>query len=160
MCCDGDDPERPLGPENALHPFGADHETSDWEAFFHAAETDFSSFVLEFIRALFPSFSPEAHERLAEALQLTVTPSSCRALWSGVVGLDLRSVLPEITVPTLVVHARGDRHHPVSHGRYLAKHIPGARYRELDGSAHMPNMDEKLVPEMLVAVEEFLTGGV
>lgn len=160
VCCDGDDPERPLGPDNAMHPFGADHETSDWEAFFDAAETDFANFVLEFIRALFPSFSPEAHERLAAALQLSVTPSSCRALWSGVVGLDLRSVLPEITVPTLVLHARGDRHHPVSHGRYMAEHISGARYLELDGSAHMPNMDEKLVPEMLVAVEDFLTGGV
>ncbi len=160
VCCDAADPARPMGPDNAMTPFGPDHPIRSWEAFFEAAESDFSGFTVSFIRALFPSFPESVQERLAGVLQMTVTPSSCRALWAGVVGLDLRSLLPEIRVPTLVLHARGDQHHPVSHGRYLADHIPGARFVELDGSAHMPNMDDALVPEMLVAVEEFLTGHV
>jgi pimeloyl-ACP methyl ester carboxylesterase len=149
VCCDAADPESPLGPDNAMNPLGPDSPLRDWDAFFEAAEGDFASFTAEFARGCFPSFPADLHERVAAVLQMTVTPSSCRALWSGVVGLDLRESLPTIETPTLVIHAKGDRHHPVSQGRYMAQHIPGARYVELDGSAHMPNMDE--IPERPVA---------
>jgi class 3 adenylate cyclase len=37
-----------------------------------------------------------------------------------------------------VIHRRGDRFIPVGHGRYLADHIPGARYIELPGIDHFP----------------------
>ncbi len=41
--------------------------------------------------------------------------------------IDVRSVLPAISVPTLVVHARNDNTVPFPSGEYLAQHIPGAR---------------------------------
>ncbi len=151
VCCDAVDPEQPLSQENVL---------MDWNAFFESAESDFAGFTMDVARWAFPSFPVEAQERMADILQRTATPKSCRALWQGVVGLDLRPILKEIAVPTLVIHARGDRHHPVAQGRYMAKHIPGARYVELDSDCHLPNMDGKQVPEMLVAIEEFLTGTV
>ena len=53
-------------------------------------------------------------------------------------GLDLRSGLRKISVPTLVLHATGDRHHPVEHGRHLAEHNPNARYTELESNSHLP----------------------
>jgi class 3 adenylate cyclase len=60
-------------------------------------------------------------------------------------------------VPTLVVHARDDVGIPVQCGRYLADHIPGARYLEVDGTDHAPWFTE---PETITtAIEEFLTGG-
>ena len=37
-----------------------------------------------------------------------------------------------IRVPTLVIHRRGDRFFPVSHGRFLADNITDARYVEID----------------------------
>ncbi len=45
---------------------------------------------------------------------------------------------------------------PVSYGRYLAEHIPGARMVELDGDAHAPQWGE--VETVLSLSEEFLTG--
>jgi pimeloyl-ACP methyl ester carboxylesterase len=42
--------------------------------------------------------------------------------------LDVRPVLPTIIAPTLVIHAREDAVASVQSGRYLADHIPGARY--------------------------------
>ena len=42
--------------------------------------------------------------------------------------------LPSIRVPTLVVHRAGNRHHRVAFGRYLADHIPDAKYVELPGA--------------------------
>jgi class 3 adenylate cyclase len=70
--------------------------------------------------------------------------------------IDIRDVLPAIRVPTLVIHRAGDRVIPVEAGRYLAEHIPDAKYVELDGSDHFPFQEgaEQTIDE----IEEFLTG--
>jgi pimeloyl-ACP methyl ester carboxylesterase/class 3 adenylate cyclase len=48
--------------------------------------------------------------------------------------LDVRDVLPSIRAPTLVLHRANNTFVRVEHGRYLAEHIPGARYVEVPGS--------------------------
>jgi class 3 adenylate cyclase len=69
---------------------------------------------------------------------------------------DLRPVLPAIQVPTLVIHRKENRASLVEHGRYLAHHIPEARYVELPGDEHLPYVGDS---ETIVAeIEEFLTG--
>ena len=50
---------------------------------------------------------------------------------------DVRGLLPTLTVPTLVLHRVGDRFIRVGAGRYLADHIPGAKYVELPGDDHL-----------------------
>ena len=47
--------------------------------------------------------------------------------------IDVRHVLPAVSVPTLVLHRTGDLPINVQHGRYLGTHIPGAKYVELSG---------------------------
>jgi pimeloyl-ACP methyl ester carboxylesterase/class 3 adenylate cyclase len=69
---------------------------------------------------------------------------------------DLRGVLPTIQVPTLVLHRAGDLHIRVGHGRYLAEHIPGAKYVELPGTDHMFHVGE--VEGILGEIQEFVTG--
>jgi class 3 adenylate cyclase len=70
--------------------------------------------------------------------------------------IDVRAVLPSIQSPTLVVHRGGDRAIDIRHSRYLAEHIPGARYVELPGEEALDfgRGDERLLDE----IEEFLTG--
>ena len=69
---------------------------------------------------------------------------------------DVRSVLPAVRTPTLVLHRRDNPWIDVAHGRYLAEHLSGARLVELPGSADLIFAGD---PEGLVAeVEEFLTG--
>jgi class 3 adenylate cyclase len=70
--------------------------------------------------------------------------------------LDVRPVLASIDVPTLVLHRRGDRMVRVDQGRYLAEHIPGARYVELPGEDHLLMAGEPDV--VLDEVEEFVVG--
>jgi class 3 adenylate cyclase len=70
--------------------------------------------------------------------------------------VDVRAVLPAIQAPTLVLHRADDKAIDIRHARYLAEHIPGARYRELPG-------DEALsfgaaADILLDEIEEFLTG--
>jgi DNA-binding CsgD family transcriptional regulator len=56
---------------------------------------------------------------------------------------DARSFLPSVTAPTLVLHRRGDRTVPISHGREIARLLPNARFVALDGDAHSPWMDDQ-----------------
>jgi class 3 adenylate cyclase len=70
--------------------------------------------------------------------------------------VDVRAVLPSIQAPTLVLHRAEDPLIDIRHSRYLAEHIPGARYVELPGSEAISfgADDNRLIDE----VEEFLTG--
>jgi class 3 adenylate cyclase len=78
-----------------------------------------------------------------------------RATLEAVFRMDVRPILPTITAPTLVIHARGDVV-PVQGGRYLADHIPGARYLEVDGTDHAPWLADP--DRFTIEIEEFLTG--
>ncbi|MGA9162030.1 MAG: adenylate/guanylate cyclase domain-containing protein [Actinomycetota bacterium] len=51
---------------------------------------------------------------------------------------DVRHVLPAVHVPTLVLHRTGDQAYSVEEGRYVAEHIAGAQFVELDGVDHLP----------------------
>jgi class 3 adenylate cyclase len=82
------------------------------------------------------------------------TPRLARARMEAVLQLDVRNVLPLVTVPTLVIHNRDNAYVRVGHGRYLAEHIPDARLLERDSADHYPLPD----PDLLGAIEEFVTG--
>ena len=69
--------------------------------------------------------------------------------------IDVRHVLPMVQAPTLVLHRTGDLDSRAAEGRYVAEHIPGARFVELPGDDHVPWIDaDQVVDE----IEEFLTG--
>ena len=51
--------------------------------------------------------------------------------------IDVRDLLPKVTVPTLIFHARGDQVVPFAAGDYLAAHIPGAVFVPLEGENHI-----------------------
>ncbi len=82
------------------------------------------------------------------------SPAMARAVWHAAT-TDLRSVLGTVQVPTLVVHARDNQFARVAHGRYLADHIPGARYVELETADHIPWASDA---DFAGEIEEFLTG--
>jgi class 3 adenylate cyclase/pimeloyl-ACP methyl ester carboxylesterase len=52
--------------------------------------------------------------------------------------VDIVALLPQIQVPTLVMHGTADRRVPIEAGRYLAEHIPGAWFYALQGKGHVP----------------------
>ena len=56
---------------------------------------------------------------------------------------DVRPHLSAVTAPALVLHRRGDRTVPISHGRELALALPNARFVALSGDSHLPWMDDQ-----------------
>jgi pimeloyl-ACP methyl ester carboxylesterase len=66
----------------------------------------------------------------------------------------VRHLLAHIEAPALVLHRRDDQWVDPANGRYLAEHLPHARYRELDGADHWPWFGD--ADSVLQPVEEFL----
>jgi len=92
----------------------------------------------------------------ARLLRQGTSPAGAIALMDLYREMDVRSILPAIDVPTLVMHRAGDRMVSAAQGRYLAETIPGARYVELAGEDHLPFAGE--LDPILEEVEEFLVG--
>jgi class 3 adenylate cyclase/pimeloyl-ACP methyl ester carboxylesterase len=94
----------------------------------------------EQLRVTAPSIAndPELVRLHARYERLTIAPATARQVFTLIADLDVRNVLETISVPTLVIHRRGDRWIPVAQGRYLADHIADARYVEFSGDDHFP----------------------
>ena len=107
----------------------------------------------EAMRCLLPSI--RSTRQLAMLERMSASPGMARATMESAFLIDIRPILPTISTPTLVIHARGDPV-PVPFGRYLADHIPGARLLEVDGIDHVPWLTD---PDRITSgIEEFLTG--
>jgi hypothetical protein len=72
--------------------------------------------------------------------------------------VDARDILPTIRVPSLVLHRTGDTRVTIDAGRYIADHIPGAKFVELPGINHAPFNEPDMVDRIADEIEEFLTG--
>jgi pimeloyl-ACP methyl ester carboxylesterase len=70
--------------------------------------------------------------------------------------LDVRPILTAIQVPTLVIYRAGEFVAHVQGSRYLAEHVPGARFVELEGVDYHPYVGDQ--DAILDPIEEFLTG--
>ncbi len=99
---------------------------------------------------------PALREVWARYERAAVSPGAVMAMMRMVYAIDLRDVLPMIRVPTLVVHRADAKRIPPENGRYLAAHIPDAKYVEIPGvdSFMWAGDQERIVDE----IQEFLTG--
>ena len=92
----------------------------------------------------------------AKLERLSASPGSLRLLFDIAGATDVRDVLPSIATPTLVLHRRDDQAIDIRHSRYLAAHIPGARYVELEGRDNLVVVGDS--EQVLAEIEQFLTG--
>ena len=99
---------------------------------------------------------PAFREWAGKMERYAASPGTIRKIMQFVGETDVRHVLPTIRVPTLVMHRRDDGFLNVEHSRYIAQHIPGARYVELEGSDGLFSVGDS--EAVLGAIEEFLTG--
>ena len=89
--------------------------------------------------------------------RLGASPSAAIALVRMNSQLDASDILSTIRVPCLVLHRAGDLVVNIEDGRFLAKHIPGARLIELSGEDHLPFIGDN-ADDIVGHVTEFLTG--
>jgi len=98
---------------------------------------------------------PGVREWYGRLERMGASPAMLFALFTMFLDIDVRGIVPNVRVPTLILHRRGDRRVNVRNGRWLAEHLPGGRYVELQGIDHSPitNPDQ-----ILDEIEEFVTG--
>lgn len=100
---------------------------------------------------------PEVFARAMNELLPRMRFSPERLKWAVTVGAktyDVRSRLPEIRVPTLILHGREDERVPLARARELHRRIAGSRLLVLEDCGHWPQVEKR--GEFVAAVKEFL----
>ena len=97
----------------------------------------------------------QGRRALARMQRQSMSPGAAAAAHATVGEIDVRHVLPSIQCPTLVLHREHDMSIDQRHSRYVAEHIPNARYVELpgDGPVWVGEVDDAADE-----IEHFLTG--
>jgi pimeloyl-ACP methyl ester carboxylesterase/DNA-binding CsgD family transcriptional regulator len=109
-----------------------------------------------------PRFAPEAakEERYrnwwARYERLAASPSAAVALARMNAAIDVRSIVPAIRVPTLVIHRTDDARIRFAGGVYLGAHIKGAKFVEIPGRDHPIWTGD--IDRVVDEIEEFVTG--
>ena len=84
------------------------------------------------------------------------SPATALAVYHTLADVDLRHTLSAIQAPVLVLHRADNNFVRVDHGRWLAAHLPTARYVELTGADHVAWLGDS--DGIADESEEFLTG--
>jgi DNA-binding SARP family transcriptional activator/pimeloyl-ACP methyl ester carboxylesterase len=89
--------------------------------------------------------------------RITTSPQNAFRLANIFGEIDVRPLLEQVKVPTLVLHARGDARVKFTEGQELASGISGARFVPLEGRNHVLLASEPAWPVFLREVRDFLS---
>ena len=84
-----------------------------------------------------PQGTPEQIDWWNEMQRVSCSPENAVKLQRALSLIDVRDLLPQVSVPTLIFHSRDDHVVPFSAGEYLARHIPNAMFVPLEGANHL-----------------------
>ena len=108
----------------------------------------------DFIPELFAPGAPAELVEQAIAMSSSFHPAGLRVMARASAAADLRDVLPQVAVPTLVIHGREDRRSPLSVSEALHAGIPGSRLAVIDGAGHLTKLEAPV--EFNRVLREFL----
>jgi pimeloyl-ACP methyl ester carboxylesterase/DNA-binding CsgD family transcriptional regulator len=98
---------------------------------------DNPTFRQVFTSRFIPGGSPEQLQWFNELCLKTTVGEVAARLFEARAVIDIEDLLPQVSVPTLVLHARNDEVVPIAEGHLLASRIPGAEFIELDSRNHV-----------------------
>ena len=112
-------------------------------------------------RQLFGSlFIPDANAEqirwFSDLMRTTTRPAIAAQIFESFGDINVRSLLSQVRVPTVVIHARGDARIPLDQGRLLASEIPGAHFVTLEGRNHILIEEEPAWQRFCECFDEFL----
>ncbi len=111
----------------------------------------------EVFSALYVPSENRDHIRFLNELEkVSATPEMAEKYFRANAQIDVRNLLPQIKVPTLVLHCWGDRMAPFNLGRELASGIAGSKFVPMDGENHLFLEDEPAHKIFFEAVPRFL----
>lgn len=111
-----------------------------------------------FTSMFIPQGTAEHQRWFNDIQQKAASPANAYRIHKLVGDIDIRHMLPQIDVPTLVLHGRDDQVVPFEEGRILASEIPGARFVPLESRNHVLLESEPAWERLLEETRAFLAG--
>ena len=94
-------------------------------------------FRMIFTARFLPGGSAEQMQWFNDLQRRTASPENAVRIRLAQDHIDVSELLPQIKVPTLVLHCRDEGGVPFEEGRRMAAAIPGARFVALEGRNHL-----------------------
>ena len=105
-----------------------------------------------------PDGTKEQWDSFTELERISASAESAVRYYDAQGQVDVTALLPQVTAPTLVKHARGDLRVPFEMGRLVAAGIPGARFVALPGRNHIFQQGEPAFERFVEELRLFLAG--
>jgi pimeloyl-ACP methyl ester carboxylesterase len=99
--------------------------------------SDNAAFRQIFTSRFLPDAKPQQLDWWNDLCRRTTTPEIAAHLMMERAHVDVRDLLSQVKVPTLVIHAVGDDVTPISAGQELASGIPNAEFVQLESRNHV-----------------------
>jgi pimeloyl-ACP methyl ester carboxylesterase len=109
-----------------------------------------------FTSLFIPGATKEQADWFNELERISTSPDDAVRNAVAASNFDVSTLLAQVSVPTLVMHARDDAAVPFDQGRRLAAGIRGARFVPLASSNHLILEDEPAFPRFLEEMKAFL----
>src|SRR3990172_1124222 len=109
-----------------------------------------------FTSQFMPGGTKEQADWFNELERITVSGDVAARMFEANGETDVTALLPQVRVPTLVLHARDHAHLPFEAGRRMAAGIPGARFVTLQGQNHLFLETEPAFSQSLEHTRTFL----
>ena len=90
-----------------------------------------------FTSLIVPDATLEEMRWLNDLERVSASPENAIRLLHAIGDIDVLDLLPQVSVPTLILHSRSDARVPFEHGLLLARTIPNARFVALDSKNHL-----------------------
>jgi len=109
-----------------------------------------------FTTGFIPDATAEQMRGFNEYQRVSTSPETAVRIWKLIGDTDVLDLLPKVSVPTVVFHARGDQEITFRNGVQLAASIRGARFVPLESRNHILLEGESAWREFLVEYRRFL----
>ncbi len=90
-----------------------------------------------FTESMMPDATESQKDSFDELQRVSTSPDVAARVNAMNADIDVSDLASQIRVPTLVLHAEGDRRIPIAEGRRMAAMIPNARFVALPGNNHI-----------------------
>jgi pimeloyl-ACP methyl ester carboxylesterase len=117
---------------------------------------DSASYRMFFTSQFIPGGSAEQYRWYNELEFVSATPEMAERIVRELANTNVVPLLPQMKVPTLVLHCRDDVRVPFSESQSIAAAIPGAKFVPLEGKNHLFLPNEPAHRAFLNAIASFL----
>lgn len=114
--------------------------TPQSERLLHGCRADFAATMSAFVDACVPEADCAAERAWGKKIVMRSTSRDAVELMACLEGHDFRDRLPDIRIPTLVLHGSDDRISPLANAELIAATLPGAELAVADGAGHVPTV--------------------